>query len=270
MDSVEQWDKELRIWLTCAPVRAPSTTASRGSLAISAIYRWPSVSPNLSETWTSFLIAFTSLLPMVNPPGSALELLPLVGDAPVSVYRRLARRIAIDNILFLFVIELLGSAILRFFGISIPIIEISGGIVICGLGWAILNRPEVGETSNEEKSIAKDASEAAEGTYIQKVFYPFTFPITSGPATVVTMLALSAHAWHPKLTDSLLAHAGIVLAVLVITACVYVCYAYAPWLARTIPPSTIRGIIRIMSFIIFSIGIQIAWNGFSMLIHSLR
>jgi multiple antibiotic resistance protein len=222
------------------------------------------------ETWTSFLIAFSALLPMVNPVGSAIELLPLVGDAPIPVYRRLARRIAIDNVLFLLTIEILGSAILRFFGISIPIVEISGGIVIAGLGWEILNRPEAEGNSDEEKSLAKSATEAAEGRYIQKVFYPFTFPITSGPATVVTMLTLSAHASHPRLTDSLLAHAGIFLAVLVVTACVYGCYAYAPRLAHTISANTIHGIVRIIAFIMFTIGIQIAWNGLSALIRTLR
>lgn len=207
---------------------------------------------------------------MVNPVGSAIELLPLVGEAPIPVYRKLARGIAVDNVLFLLIIEILGSAILRFFGISIPIVEISGGIVISGLGWATLNRPDADGKSEEEKSIAKNAAEVAEGTYIQKVFYPFTFPITSGPATVVTMLALSAHASHPRFVDGLLAHAGIVLAVLVITACVYGCYAYAPRLARSISPNTIHGIVRIISFIMFSIGIQITWNGLSALIRTIR
>ena len=222
------------------------------------------------ETWTSFIFAFSALLPMVNPVGSAIELLPLVGDAPIPVYRKLALRISIDNVLFLLIIEILGSAILRFFGISIPIVEISGGIVISGLGWTMLNRPDAEGKSEEEKSIAKDAAEAAEGKYIQKVFYPFTFPITSGPGTVVTMLALSAHGSHPRLIDSLLAHAGIFLAVLVVTACVYGCYAYAPRLARTISPNTIHGIVRIISFIMFSIGIQITWNGVAELIRTIR
>jgi multiple antibiotic resistance protein len=221
-------------------------------------------------TWTSFLIGFSALLPMVNPLGSAFELLSLVGNAPIPVYRRLALRIAIDNILFLLVIEVLGAAILRFFGISIPIVEISGGIVIAGLGWTTLNKPDADTRSEEEMSTAKSAAEAADGKYIEKVFYPFTFPVTSGPATVVTMLALSAHATHTKVTDSLLAHAGISLAVLVVTGCVYGCYAYAPQLAKKIAPNTIHGVIRIISFIMFSIGIQIAWNGLSTLIRTSR
>lgn len=222
-------------------------------------------SQNRLETWTSFLFAFSALLPIVNPVGSALELLPLVGDAPTSVYRTLARRIAVDNIVFLLIIEILGSALLRFFGISIPIVEVSGGIVVSGLGWMTLNQPDPDGKSQEEKAAAKSVSEPIEGKYIPKVFYPFTFPITSGPGTVVTMLALNAHASHPRLIDSFLAHAGIFLAVLVITTCIYGCYAYAPRLAKIVSPNTIHGIVRIISFLMFSIGIQITWNGLSSL-----
>ena len=48
--------------------------------------------------WTSFLIAFSVLLPLINPLGSALVFLGLVGEAPTTVFRSLARRIAINNI----------------------------------------------------------------------------------------------------------------------------------------------------------------------------
>jgi multiple antibiotic resistance protein len=32
--------------------------------------------------WTSFLLAFSALLPLINPLGSALVFLGLVGEAP--------------------------------------------------------------------------------------------------------------------------------------------------------------------------------------------
>ncbi len=220
------------------------------------------------QTWKFFLISFSALLPMINPVGSALALLPLVGDAPISVYRSLARRIAVDNIIFLFIVQVLGSAILRFFGISVPIVEISGGIVICGLGWSTLNRPDAEPKTTDEKSSPRAPADPIAGKYIQKVFYPFTFPITSGPGTVVTMLTLSAHASVPIITESLLAHLGIALANVAVTACACGCYAYAPTLAKKVSPGTIHGIIRIISFITFSIGIQIAWNGLSTLMSS--
>ena len=89
--------------------------------------------------WKSFLIAFSVLLPLINPLGSALVFLGLAGEASASVYRSLARRIAINNIIFLAIIELLGAAILQFFGISLPIVQFSGGIVIATMGWSVLN-----------------------------------------------------------------------------------------------------------------------------------
>lgn len=217
------------------------------------------------QTWKTFLIALSALLPMVNPVGSALQLLPLVGDAPLEVYRNLARRIAIDNIIFLLIVEVLGSAILRFFGISIPIVEVSGGIVIAGLGWSALNRPPDPDPRTADDPSRKVPVTVDDRRFVQKVFYPFTFPITSGPATVVTMLTLSAHAARPKLAANLLQHGGIFAAAIVVTACVYGCYAYAPKLARSIAPGTIQGIVRIVSFITLSIGVQIAWNGISAL-----
>jgi multiple antibiotic resistance protein len=48
--------------------------------------------------WNAFLVAFSVLLPLINPLGSALVFLGLAGEAPPQVYRRLARRIAINNI----------------------------------------------------------------------------------------------------------------------------------------------------------------------------
>ena len=92
--------------------------------------------------WTAFLLAFSALLPMINPLGSALVFLGLVGKAPPALYRTLARRITVNNILFLGAFELAGSAILKFFGISLPIVEVAGGIVIAGMAWGVLNEDD--------------------------------------------------------------------------------------------------------------------------------
>lgn len=55
--------------------------------------------------WKFFAFGFSALLPVVNPLGSALVFLGLVGIVPPEVYRSLARRIAINTILFFAVIE---------------------------------------------------------------------------------------------------------------------------------------------------------------------
>ena len=89
--------------------------------------------------WKYFALGFSALLPLINPVGSALVFLGLVGSAPPAVYRNLARRIAISNVIFLGIFELLGSAILHFFGISLPIVQYAGGIDIAAMGWCVLS-----------------------------------------------------------------------------------------------------------------------------------
>jgi multiple antibiotic resistance protein len=214
--------------------------------------------------WTTFLLAFSALLPIINPVGSALIFLGLVGDAPPEVFRSLARRIAINNIIFLAVIELIGSSILRFFGISLPVIQLAGGLVITSIGWSLLNQKDADVTtqSKQEEADANDnKSKALQG----KSFYPFTFPITSGPGTLVVTLTLSAHATRTTPLNYGLSHGGLLLAIVVMSILCYFCYAYAPRLTRAISPGTVHGILRVMAFIVLSIGVQIMWNGFATL-----
>jgi multiple antibiotic resistance protein len=214
----------------------------------------------------SFLIAFSALLPLVNPLGSALVFLGLVGDAPTRLYRSLARRIAINNIIFLTVIELLGATILNFFGISLPIVQFAGGMVIAAMGWSVLNEPGAGASSRKKQEETEERDETQTIDYEQKVFYPFTFPITSGPGTLVALLTVTAHNSSRVLSQNVLAHLGVFLAIVVLSVLVYFCYAYAPKLTKAIPPSTAHGILRVIAFILLCIGVQIAWNGLSVLI----
>lgn len=104
--------------------------------------------------WSQLGIAFSALLPLINPLGSALVFYGLVGDAPPEVYRHLARRIAINTILFLLVIELGGAAVLSFFGVSLPIVELAGGLVLAAMGWSLLNQQGAAAHQEEKQSQA--------------------------------------------------------------------------------------------------------------------
>ena len=222
--------------------------------------------------WKYFALGFSALLPLVNPLGSALIFLGLVGHAPIDAYRSLARKIAINTVIFLGVIELVGSALLGFFGISLPIMQVSGGIVIAMIGWSLLNQED--SAPSQDKTDAADAAapaitKAEIKSLQEKAFYPLTFPITAGPGCIVVMLTLSVHAHQKTVTDTVLAYVGLFIAAIALSASIYLCYAYAPKIARSISPSTAHGILRVVAFILFCIGVQIAWNGFDSLLRPL-
>jgi len=170
--------------------------------------------------WKYFALGFSALLPLINPLGSALIFLGLVGNAPIDAYRALARRIAINTVIFLAVVELIGSSLLGFFGISLGIMQVSGGIVIAMIGWSLLNQKD--STPSQEKTDAAEAAVPAFTGYEinrlrEKAFYPFTFPITAGPGCIVVMLTLSVHATHPTVSQTIIAHLGLFLAAIVLS-----------------------------------------------------
>jgi multiple antibiotic resistance protein len=83
------------------------------------------------------------------------------------------------------------------------------------------------------------------------------------------MLTLSVHATHPTAIQTVIAHLGLFLAVIVLSGSIYFCYAYAPKITHAISPSTAHGILRVIAFILLCIGVQIAWNGLSSLLEPL-
>jgi multiple antibiotic resistance protein len=211
--------------------------------------------------WDNFVLSFSALLPLINPLGSALIFLSLVQPAPIPLYHFLARRIAINTALFLITVDLVGSTVLRFFGISLPIVEVAGGMVIAAIAWSMLNQQTDDPSPEKMHAAAQMQSEARASDLRQKTFYPFAFPITAGPGSLVVTLTLAAHTPQRPIKDSLLAHAGLILGVLVLCLCVYFCYAHAHRIAHRISPSTAHGIQRVVAFILLCIGVQIAWNG---------
>jgi len=207
-----------------------------------------------------FGLGFSALLPVINPLGSALVLLGLVGDAPASVFRRLARKIAVSTTIFLLVVELVGTALLAFFGISLPVVQVAGGLVLATMGWSLLNQQDPAPRAQAE------VTDAAYGDLEQKIFYPLTFPVTAGPACIVVTLTLSAHASVGGLANNITAHLGILLAIVALSLSVFLCYAYAPKITEHISPQTAHGILRVIAFVLLCIGVQITWNGIEALL----
>jgi multiple antibiotic resistance protein len=211
--------------------------------------------------FTFFGLAFSALLPLINPLGDALVFLSVVGPAGPAVYRRLARRIALDTTVFLLVIEAGGAAVMKFFGISLPVMQVSGGLVLAAMGWNLLSQEE--KPTPPQTNIRLENVDSA--TLDGKVFYPLTFPITAGPGCIVVMITLSAQASAVHGFGDLAAHAGITLAVVLLSAAVFICYGFAPVVAARVKPGTAHGIQRVIAFILLAIGVQITWNGFSTL-----
>jgi multiple antibiotic resistance protein len=188
----------------------------------------------------------------------------LVGDAPGTVYRSLAHKIAINTTIFLLAILAMGTALLDFFGISLAVMQVAGGFVLAAMGWSLINQSESGK--NDVKIVVNSAQLES---LKQKAFYPLTFPITVGPGCIVVMVTLSAHVSTKGMLPTIAAYAGIATAVLLLSVAVYICYAYAPAIIGRVSPQTVNGIVRVLAFVLLCIGVQIMWTGVKGLLKTL-
>ena len=218
----------------------------------------------MKEFANYFVLGFSALLPLINPPGSALELLGIVGVGEDKPYKLLAKKIAINTTLFLAIVALTGPYVLQFFGISVDVLQFVGGAVLAAMGWHLLNKSEP-EKQMSDPSLRTAADKCVATFWQSKVFYPFTFPLTVGPGSVAVMLTLSAQAKSLQFSDRIGAFLGLFGCVVVLSFIVFVFYAYAPFAAEKVPPALAHGVLRIIAFLLICIGVQIAWRG----LHSL-
>jgi multiple antibiotic resistance protein len=208
----------------------------------------------------AFLI-LTALFPIVNPLGGAPLFLSLTHYYSTEERKILSRRIALNSIVLIVLSYLIGTHILSFFGISLPVVQVGGGLVLASTGWALLKQKDEDSTKAEvHRSVgAQDLS--------TKAFYPLTLPLTVGPGSISVAITLGANEQHigHRIIFSIL---GAVLGALLIAASVYICYAFADRLARALVETGMSVIMRLSSFLLVCIGVQIIWNGLSTLLKS--
>jgi multiple antibiotic resistance protein len=99
-------------------------------------------------------------------------------------------------------------------------------------------------------------------------FYPLTLPLTVGAGSITTAITLGANEPH-QLRASLLAIVGAAVGSVLLAASIYICYGFADRLAAMIGPAGMNVILRLTSFLLVCIGVQILWNGARELVHSI-
>ena len=219
--------------------------------------RKPPGSLSMVQLIKTMLLILTTLFPVVNPLGGAPIFLSLTHYYSEEDRRLLSRRIAMNGFILLIVSYLIGTYILAFFGISLPVVQVGGGLVVISASWAMLN--------DEESVSRQEVSRSVELTGLsRKAFYPLTLPLTVGPGTI--SVANGQHRGLPLLYAIIGALIGAVL----IAASIFLCYSFADQLAKVLGATGMSVIMRLSSFLLLCIGVQILWNGVSALLKSLR
>ena len=220
---------------------------------------------------TAVLVPIT-LLPIMNPLGNAPIFLSMTQGADEATTRNLARRVAVNCCLLILGAIFVGSYVLAFFGLSLPIVRLAGGLLVAATGWQLLHDDggsDKGDGAIRSSLSETDSSNWSEAELRQRSFYPISFPLTVGPGTIAASIALGAH--QPgRVLDWVISGTAYVSGALVTALGVYLTYRYARRLLRFMGEMGTTVVMRLSAFILLCIGFEIMWTGLSALIEELK
>ncbi|HQW08537.1 MAG TPA: MarC family protein [Steroidobacteraceae bacterium] len=214
-----------------------------------------------------FLIAFPALFSIINPLGGSFIFLLATDQYTPAVRAQLARWVAIYSFAIVTGSVYIGAYVLGFFGISIPVLRVAGGIVIALAAWKMLNAPDDVAPLQERAAESAAAALVERETVRRIAFYPLAMPFTTGPGTIAVAISLGTS--RPRDIGHLhfLAFvAEVAVTALSIAVLVYLLYRWSDRVARLLGRTGTNIIMRLSAFLLFCIGVQVLWSGVSELL----
>jgi multiple antibiotic resistance protein len=212
------------------------------------------------EAAKNLFLIVSALLPIVDPLGGSPFFLAMTNEYLPEARRALSWRIALNSFALLVASYFVGTYILTFFGISLPIVQVGGGLVLVSMGWAMLMERDEGSDASNRKDIRPQ-------DIVREAFYPLTLPLTVGPGSISVAITLGANAAHNHALHPLMILAALVGLALVGLS-IFLCYGFADRLARVLGQTGMTVMIKLSSFLLVCIGAQIVWNGIKALLES--
>ena len=179
----------------------------------------------MTEAAKSLFLIFSALFPIVDPLGGSPIFLLMTPDYEPGTRRALSWRIAVDSFFLLVGSYFIGAHILSFFGISLPVVQVGGGLIVISTGWTLLK-----QGSTDDQKGGKQRIEPKDPFH--NAFYPLTLPLTVGPGSISVAITLGANApYHHGL--NLFEHFGGDCGLCVCSPfSIFLCYGFADRLGR--------------------------------------
>jgi multiple antibiotic resistance protein len=204
------------------------------------------------------ILAVATLLPLINPAGSAAIFHSMTRGISDAARRKMARQVGINSFILVVAATFIGSYVLDFFGVSLTSVRIAGGLLVAASGWRLLNADEKpGPEATDAKQV------------VSRTFYPITFPLTVGPGTISAAITIGASLKEPGVVLWQRALASLVgLAAVAFT--VYLSLRFAARLIRFLGATGTVVLLRLSAFILMCVGVQIVTNAIIVVVRSIQ
>jgi multiple antibiotic resistance protein len=188
---------------------------------------------------------FLALFPIVDPFGGVPIFFSMTSRWPARERRNTAIKTGLWVFVILVTFLFFGRFVLQFFGISLPVIKIAGGLIVANTAWGMVTSHA--RITPEESHEAEDKEDIS--------LTPLAMPLMSGPGAIGVVMALAAH------VDNMAAYLGMVIGIAAIALSVSLFFGLGGPLVRRLGPGAVGAINKIFGFLILAIAVQLVWNG---------
>ena len=213
---------------------------------------------DLKQLVGAILLILGAVLPVVNPLGDAPIFLKMTPGCDEATQALLARRIALYSFFYLLGSLLLGSFVLVIFGLSIALVQVAGGAVVCALAWHVL------ADIPKPADVTLDAAHA-NSIALGRAITPLTLPMTIDAGVI--SVAITVGAFHAgSLEHTVIQLLAAIIGAAIISLCILLTYRYAHRLSKRLGQAGTMFLVRLSAFIMLCIGVGISWNGIKSLL----
>lgn len=195
-----------------------------------------------------FIFTFGALFSVMNPIGSVPIFLSLTQDDSKRSKKRTALWTSINVLIILIVSFFAGRYILNFFGISIDVLRIAGGLIICMSAYGLL-MGATGKQRGVSKKVTSDAQHRSDVSLT-----PLAIPMMAGPGAMSLLIAMYQD--YPGYLDKVI----IISAILVSCLSIFIVLRSSNYISKLLGASGIVAVSRIVGFLVMAIGIQYIIN----------
>lgn len=196
----------------------------------------------MNDLYTQLITVFMGFFAIMNPIANTAAFAGLVGNRDKSEQFRIATRALIITFVVILIFSLLGKIIFHLFGITLPALRITGGILVFLIGYHMLN----GAGSNLHSAEKNDTADIAVS--------PLAVPLLAGPGTIATAMNYSASGGLKGIVTTVSVFA-------VICFITFLCFIFSSKILAVIGQSTLSIITRLMGLILAVIGVQMLIAG---------
>jgi len=199
--------------------------------------------------------SFAALFPVVDPIGSVPIFLVLTTGIPASLRNRYALHIARNVVVLLIASVLVGGSVLRFFGVSLAVVRIAGGIVVFHAAWKAMNSdPKLNEVDNQDAALRLNEHKDI-------AFMPMTIPLLAGPGAIAVALGLAAQAGGDFSVPTAVNLLAIAASIALIGLVIFLSLRSSTLLLKALGASGIQAMSRLLGLFVMAIGVQLILNG---------